>query len=50
VSQAWAYGQAETDTYIAVRRKRTNQLEYYHVVGDENIPISASEYDKAVQQ
>jgi hypothetical protein len=48
MTQPWAYGEAELDSYIKVDRAN-GTVEHYHVVNGANVPITAAEYAAAQQ-
>lgn len=49
MSQTTQHGKAEIDTWIKVDRAN-GAVEYYHVVNEENVTITAAEYAAAHEE
>lgn len=49
MTQPTQFGEAELDSYIRVERK-DGTTEFFHVVNGENVPISAAQYVKAMEE
>lgn len=49
MTQVTEFGEAEVDAYIRVDRK-DGRVEFYHIVDEQNIPITAEEYAAAHQE
>lgn len=49
MTQPWAYGEAEIDSYIRVDRTNGTR-EFFHITNGENVPITAAEYAAATQE